>query len=134
MPFPTISPAALIAACLIGGLSAYLSYRRGRNPYLWFFIGFLFGIFGIMAIFFAPLTKKKKGVASLQPTEIKPIPKIAGPKDKFWYYLDPSNQQQGPMSHDALTLAWKEGRIVPTSYVWNEELTDWKPLQELIKN
>ncbi len=129
MAFP-LSTAALISAFLIGILSAYIAYRRGRNPYIWFFVGFVFGIFGIMAIFFAPSGKKK--AASTVPIAIQPEPTIQGPKDKFWYYLDPSNQQQGPMSHDALTSAWKQGIVTPATYVWNEELTEWKLLKDMM--
>lgn len=121
------SPVALIGAALIGGLSAYLAYRRGKNPYLWFFIGFFFGALGILFIFFSP-----KPVPKEEPTPI--IPTIQGPKDKFWYYLDTLHQQQGPMSHDALTSAWREGKLNLSTYVWNEELPDWKPLEEFVKS
>jgi len=129
MPFP-LSTAALISAFLIGALSAYIAYRRGRNPYIWFFVGFVFGIFGIMAIFFAP-SGKKKAIPMAQPV-VKPEPAIQGPKDKFWYYLDLANQQHGPMSHDALTSAWKEGKVTLSTFVWNEDLVDWKPLKETL--
>lgn len=122
------SPLMLISATAIGSLSAYLAYKRSRNPYLWFFIGFFFGIFGIFAIFFAPAPKKK-----VNRTPPPLVYNIQGPIDKFWYFLDPANQQQGPMSRDAITAAWKEGRIDPSTYVWNEEMSDWKPLGEILK-
>lgn len=122
------SPLMLVSAAIIGSLSAYLAYKRGRNPYAWFAIGFLFGIFGIFAIFFAPGPKKK-----VQPATPQPVYKIQGPIDKFWYFVDPSNQQQGPMSHDAITMAWKQGKIDTSTYVWNEEMSDWKPLKEILK-
>jgi len=131
MQFP-ITPLTILFAALTGFLGAYLAKRRGRNPYLWFFMGSFFGILGAFAIFFAP--SKKKPVR--QPVEAAAAPElppsIQGPSDKFWYYLDPSHQQVGPMSHDALTAAWSQGKISLTTYVWHEELPDWKPLQELI--
>lgn len=120
---------AILASTGIALFSAYLAHRRGRNPYLWFGIGFLFGLMGIMAIFFAPFQKKKK-VPLAKPV---PQPYISGPTDKFWYYLDNDRQQKGPLSHNALSKAWKEKEIQPTTLVWNEELTDWKSLQELIQ-
>ena len=43
-------------------------------------------------------------------------------------------QQQGPMSHDALTAAWREGKLNLSTYVWNEELPEWKPLEEFVKS
>lgn len=123
-----ISPFMVLSALIIGAISAYLAHKRERNPYLWFIVGFLFGIFGIFAIFFASSKKK-------QPIVLKkePVFSIEGPKDKFWYYLDPSQQQHGPMSHEALTFAWKSGKIDLSTYIWHEEMADWKPLKETIK-
>ncbi|HSX38446.1 MAG TPA: DUF4339 domain-containing protein [Chlamydiales bacterium] len=131
MPIPFTS-LTLIAAALTGVLGAYLAHRRGRNPYVWFFVGFFFGILGAFAIFFAPsgrknLLKEKPKVAIQQPR-----PTIRGPADKFWYYLDLEHQQIGPMSLSALTTAWHQEKISLTTYVWHEELPEWKPLQELI--
>ncbi|MDE3047470.1 MAG: DUF4339 domain-containing protein [Verrucomicrobiota bacterium] len=123
----SFNPMMLIGASVIGAISAYLAYKRGKNPYLWFVLGFLFGIFGIFAIF---LTSPKKAV---QPVPRQPVFRIEGPSDKFWYYLDPAHAQQGPMSLDALTAAWKSGKIDLTTYVWHEELPDWKPLKETLK-
>jgi hypothetical protein len=120
-----VDPSAMTIAALIAGLgSAYLAHKRGRNPLLWFAIGTLFGIFGVFALFFAP-TQKKKPAA--------PVWVIDGPKDKFWYYVDPNRATQGPISHDALTLAWKEGKITPATFVWHEDLTDWKLLKDTLK-
>lgn len=123
----SFNPIMIFGAALIGTISAYLAFKRGKNPYLWFFIGFLFGIFGIFAIFF---TSPKKAPAL---TPKQPVFRIEGPSDKFWYYLDPSNTQQGPMSRDAVNAAWKEGKINLSTYVWHEELPDWKPLKETLK-
>jgi hypothetical protein len=77
---------------------------------------------------------KKKQSKSRKPAS-QPIKYyfIDGPNQKLWYYLDPSQNQLGPMSHHALTNAWKEGKVTPATYVWHEELPEWKPLQEFIK-
>ncbi len=124
-----LSTAALIGGFLFGALSAYLAHRKGRNLYLWFFVGFFFGIFGVLVIFFAPSDKKK--TASV-PLPVTPEPAIQGPKDKFWYYLDPTHQQQGPMSHEALTSAWKNGQVTNSTFVWHEDLSEWKLLKEIL--
>lgn len=124
----TFSPTMLIMAAVIGTISAYLAFKREKNPYLWFAIGFLFGIFGIFAMFFASSSKKKPLAAPKQPSF-----SIEGPSDKFWYYLDPAHNQQGPMSKDAITLAWKAGKLNPSTFVWHEELPEWKPLKESLK-
>ena len=124
---------ALLSGCVFGTLSCYFAHKREKNPYLWFFLGFIFGIFGIMAIFFAPMSSKKEALpeGTIPQTVVLTI---SGPKDKFWYYLDSAHQQQGPMSYEALTLRWRETKISPSTFVWNEELPDWKPLQEFLKD
>lgn len=129
MSWPDLTT-ALAFSCLIGTLSAYLAHRRERNPYIWFFVGAFFGILGVIAVFFAPAKKKAKPLP-LHP--LQPEPTIVGPSDKFWYYLDPAHQQMGPISFDALKRAWKEGKITLSTYVWYEDLADWKPLQEFIR-
>ncbi len=34
-----------VAAAIMGGITAYLAKRRGRDPAKWFIVGFLAGIF-----------------------------------------------------------------------------------------
>jgi hypothetical protein len=133
MPIP-ITPLTLLAALLTGLLGAYLAHKRGRNPYIWFCIGSFFGILGAFAIFFAPSRKKALSKPAPPIPVREPEPTIQGPSDKFWYYLNPEHQQVGPMSLDGLTNAWRQRKISLTTYVWNEELPDWKPLQELLTN
>jgi hypothetical protein len=125
LPF---NPIVIVISLAIGATSAYLGHKRGRNPYLWFAIGFFFGIFGIFAIIFATSRKKAATEAKREAVFI-----IDGPLDKFWYYLDPTHKQQGPMSHNALTEAWKTGEIDSSTYVWHEEMAEWKPLKETLK-
>ena len=125
MPFE-LSPLTLAAACLIGSLSAYMAHRRSKNPYLWFALGFFFGVLGIFAFFLASKPKTQK-----PPAPLEPVFKLNGPVDKFWYYLDAENSQKGPMSKDALTAAFKSGHLNLNTYVWNEELASWKHLSEL---
>lgn len=121
------TPSLFVFAAIAGIISAYVAAKRGKNPYLWFALGCLFGILGIFAILVA-FPPKRKPAATKQPTW-----RIDGPTDKFWYYLDPANQQHGPMSRDALTIAWKSGKLTPTTYVWHEDLPNWKTLQETLK-
>lgn len=133
MALPT-TPAMIIAATLLGAITAVFAHRRQRNPYKWFFIGFLFGMIGLLALFLFP-PKRRKPVVHLasEKEEQSPssLPVIQGPSDKFWYYLDQARQQQGPMSHHALTSAFLQGKISLSTYVWNEDMADWKELQEV---
>lgn len=125
-----LSPLMIVSAVGIGVVSAFLAYKRGRNPYTWFAIGFLFGIFGIFAIFFTSAKAKTAAIAP-QPESVL---SIHGPADKFWYYLDLLNQSQGPMSRDAITAAWKEGKVNGSTFVWHEEMSGWQPLKEILKS
>jgi hypothetical protein len=117
---------ALLIGTFIGLAAAYVAHRKKRNPYLWFFVGFFFGLFGLFFFIFLPQKKKT-------PKKTAPQPFISGPSDKFWYFLDKSNEQVGPMSYIALSKHWKEGEIGQSTFIWHEDLTDWKPLEDLIR-
>lgn len=119
----------ILVSLICGGISAYFAKRKARSPYRWFFVGFLFGIFGTFAAYFAPFKRRK---VIILPKEEVPLPSIQGPSDKHWYYLDSTQTQQGPMSLNALTKAFREGKISLTTFVWNEELTEWKALKEFL--
>ena len=121
----------LVSSLAFGMISAYLANRRGRNPYGWFTIGFVFGLLGVLSLFFLPEPRKK----NLQSPAQKPSPQpyIEGPSDRFWYYLDETRASQGPMSHNALTQAWQNGSIGADTFVWHEDLPSWMQLQDLIK-
>ena len=121
----------LISSLAIGSISGYLASRKGRNPYAWFAIGFIFGLLGVLALFIISAPGKKSSKTPVaKPT---PRPFIDGPIDRFWYYLDEERISQGPMSHNALTQAWQNGSIGSSTFVWHEDLNTWMPLQELIK-
>jgi len=124
-------PLLLLSSIALGLIAATLARRNGRNAYFWFGIGFVFGLLGVLALFLIPPSRKK-----IVPTPLpKPVPQpfIDGPLDRFWYYLNEKREQQGPMSHNALTQAWQSGSIRSDTFVWHEDLPNWKPLQELIK-
>lgn len=126
------TPSAILIALATASVSAYFAHRRGSNPYLWFGVGFLFGALGIIALFLLPFPSKKK--AKTTPSIVPaPLPTILGPSNKFWYYLDATHQQNGPMSLDALTSMWKEEKISLHTFVWHEDLSDWKRLEEFIQ-
>ncbi len=121
----------LLSSLALGAIAAYIAIRKGRNPYIWFTVGFVFGLLGVMALFIVPQPRKK--ILQTEALRSAPRPFIEGPLNLYWYYLDDERQQQGPMSRDALTQAWQNGSIGSKTFVWHEELPSWKPLQELIK-
>lgn len=135
---------------------AFLAKWQGRNTPLWFILGLLFPVIALILLFLLPLPikggRKKTPLFNQRPqttnqTE-KKGQKTGGvviditPPDPFkevktdiastcWYYLEKGHEQRGPMSFEAFKRAWKEGRITPTTYVWNESLTEWKLFSEL---
>lgn len=111
---------------VLGALSAHYAKKRGRNPFRWFMIGLFFGLFGLIVLFYMPNKNKELQAAEAEVLPSAPPEPLGPPKsNKFWYYLDPNNQQFGPMSYDALQSAWKDGRVTAQTYVWNEDLTNW---------
>jgi hypothetical protein len=118
-----MNPSFLLLSSLYGMISGYLAYKRNKNPYLWFFIGFCFGLIGI-AFFFLP---KKKAIVKRKPALI-----LKGPSDKLWFYLDSSHKQIGPISYSAIAKAFSQQLISLDTFVWHETLTDWKKLGDFI--
>ena len=113
----------------MGAISAYYAKARGRNPWAWFFIGLLLGVFGITLLFILPRAKKKLVEAAEVPPPAVAQPVPSPHANKLWYYLDEQNNQFGPMSWNALQEAKKDGKISSNTYVWNEELPDWQLLE-----
>jgi len=115
-----------ISWLIFGVTSAYMAKTRGKNPYLWFFLGMFLGVFGILFLFFGPKTKKNQG-----PTTIDITPQFdPSHREKLWYYLAGDNQQHGPMSFDALLRALRDGKVSKNSFVWNETLENWQPFSD----
>ncbi len=121
---------------VFGSVSAFLARKRGKNPYLWFFLGTVFGVFGVLFLFFAP---QPPGAAKAAPNRdttptIDITPKVSdSDKEKFWYYLDPDEIQQGPMSYEGLLRNYREGIISKNTHVWNENYDAWKRLSDLLE-
>ncbi|KFL37508.1 RDD family protein [Arenimonas donghaensis] len=47
-----------------------------------------------------------------------------------WYFVDAGHERQGPVSADALALAFRQGRVNRDSLVWREGLPQWAPLEQ----
>jgi len=117
----------------MGAISAFTAWKRGKNPYLWFFLGAFFGLIGLIFLFFSPKARRAQK-AKADPNTIDVTPQLDDTfKHKLWYYLDKANHQVGPMSFEALSKAFREGKVQKTSYVWNDALDEWQHLSEFIK-
>lgn len=142
---------SFIFILIIASLTAYYASTKGRNPYIWFALGALLGIFAPLILFFlsvlAPSQEKGGGEPtmtvsqpdpSLQVTEKKPQAPLTPEElkrkeeeDKLWYYLDQNHHQMGPVSVFALRELWNSGRLELTSYVWSEGMADWTKVDNL---
>ena len=128
---------------VLGLVCAYYAKKQQRNPLLWFCIGLLLGIFGLILLLVLPLIQRlqKKSAAKKEPraqeiidiAPLTPLSRILDPlfANTLWYYMDQTSAQKGPMSFTALENDWKEGKLLTTSYIWNEKLADWKLFSEL---
>lgn len=132
----------MIICTIIGAICYRYSKQRGRNPYTWFTIGLFFGLFGLIALFVMPPLNRPRGGKKGKDPDLERVPTLINHhletldpthSSKLWYYLDQENQQFGPMSIDALTKAWRDGKVHATTYVWNELMENWKRFEEVLK-
>jgi hypothetical protein len=124
----------------IGALTAYLAHtKRGRRAFPWFFIGFFFGLLGILALFclpkkqpLQPILLKGPIITPLSSYESISLEHPSLPMtQEMWYFLNASHEQQGPMSFEGLKKSYEEGKVFPSSYVWNSQLENWEKLEAL---
>jgi hypothetical protein len=113
---------------VMGSITAYYAKQKNKDPFIWFFVGFLFGMLGLLSLFIISNFQAKREAQNQPPPAPKPVAPAV--PQKFWYYLDQENRQFGPVSFDALNSAWKEGKITVNTFVWNEDLDGWKPFEQ----
>ena len=120
-------PAVILVATLFGLMCAYVAKKTDRNPMLWFPVGILGGIFALVTILY------------LSNKELRPETPVAVPEKenknlphKMWYYLDEDQKQYGPVSSYCVHQELKDKKIDLQTLVWNEDLDDWKKLEDFI--
>lgn len=117
----------LCSSILHGLLCGYLAERRKCNPWIWFFIGMMCGICGLIVLF---ITTKKQPQVANKGTKTKTIinPNFYSIP---WYYVDSTRKQQGPIDFSMLQKLIEEKEISKENYIWCEEWDNWKVLQEV---
>jgi hypothetical protein len=127
---------SILLTLILGWGCSYFAKQRGRNPLNWFIAGLFFGIFALIALFILPIRQKneKQTLQTLPPSKNLQLT-ILTPShaEKLWYFLDEQKTQFGPMSFDALSKAWNEGKVQEHTYVWNESMDKWQRFQEVIE-
>ncbi|QZA59106.1 DUF4339 domain-containing protein [Candidatus Rhabdochlamydia porcellionis] len=113
-----------------GWITARFAQKKGLNPKKWYIAGVLFCALAFIAVLF----RRKKNLKIPDPVH-KPalIPIHPLQRENLWYYLDETGQQFGPINFQALANAWEDEKIKEESYVWNEDLGDWKKFKEIIQ-
>jgi GYF domain 2 len=120
----------IVLCLIIGGATAYFANQRGRDPLIWFMLGLLLGLFGLLLLFLLP-------PGSEQTTEGEKAETRAPPGEsheyliKEWYYYDREKNQKGPIRFEKLKELWMNAEIGEDSYVWSEGMPGWKKIEEV---
>jgi hypothetical protein len=127
---------SILLSLTLGWGCSHWAKQRGRSPLNWFIAGLFFGIFALVVLFILPIRRRTEASHSeVPPPQKTPKLSILSPshEEKLWYFLDKQKSQIGPMSFDALSKAWTEGKICENTYVWNESMDNWQQFQEVIR-
>lgn len=130
----------LLVSIGIAGFVSYQAYLRGKNPWLWFAIGFFFGI--LSPIFLLFFTAHPQAPASRE--SAKEFPSEEGFQEKqilqpphfnddkvLWYYLDNEHRQMGPVTLMTLKELIEKEVLHKKTYVWTQGMGNWKKIEEL---
>ena len=124
---------------LWGALNSYLAQQRGRNPYLWFFLGIMFGPFPLIVLFLLPKGEKSEAETVAEEVEVPETLDVDGinishhaPFDQHdWYYLDKDHKQHGPHTYSEMRKFARKEEILEETYVWNESMPQWQKIKDL---
>lgn len=113
---------------LFGLLASHFAKKKGRNPFIWFFIGLTLGVFGVLLAWILPPAALKQPI----PLPSSPLRPKSDAWLKMWYYLDHTHQQKGPFDFADFAKFLKKKDFSETSFVWGEGMgTEWKRLADL---
>ena len=138
---------------LAGATTAYCAIRQKRNPFIWFGIGVLIGPIPCLILFIGlPILGRfliKRALGKVNRSQNKkpahdPMTLDITPSfdleiepsalKKLWYFLDKENKTIGPISFQLFYQKWQEGRILASTHVWNETLSEWKLFKDVFPN
>lgn len=138
---------SIVIFTIAGGITAYFADRRGRDPVIWFFVGMLLGIIGLIILFILPSVKEGENQEEgLEEKSNQPVMKfenkeaiIEPVKDpshlpfeqRQWFYLDVQHKQLGPVSFSTLKSLWESQNIQAQTYIWSEGMEEWKRIGEM---
>lgn len=117
---------SIVLGLIIGGWTSYLAKFRGRDPRVWFLLGFCFGLLGLLALLVMPDLSNREE----DEVEVTVEPIVPDAEDKQWYYLDAEGMQKGPVELSFLENLYEDKKISSTSFVWCEGMEEWKTIEE----
>ncbi len=119
-----------IVSIFMGFYASHVAKKKNKSQDFWFWIGFIFGIFGVLyLIFFVKKEEKKQSPKTIKKPFLLNLQR--NDTNILWYYVE-NNDQNGPISLYALSEKFQKGKVKPSTYVWNEEMNDWKKIEELL--
>lgn len=113
----------LVSSSVMGLITRHQAKKHGRNPKLWFWIGFLMGGLGIFAFF---LTKPPANKTNLSPNVIAPKINLG---NGAWYYAN-NQETHGPYSAEYIQKLLDSKAIALDTLVWHESLETWEKLEK----
>lgn len=131
----------LLMCFIFGSLCSNLAKQKNRSSTIWFVVGFLTGIFGVMAIFILPVRKVlpetklatvgAKEWGSVEEKEKDNTPMIRYTLEKSrWYWLDSQHVQQNEISFVELKEMWKENKLGKETFIWQKGMKEWKKIKD----
>lgn len=135
----------LLLSLLFGTLCADQAKKRGYHPIIWFFLGAVFNLFAVIALFLLPSilegVELKEGAGSKENRQSPAVgpnsagtiatPYVGDPRCYQWFFLDQARAQQGPMPFRNLHTAWDNKELSPESYVWTHGMNEWKRIRSI---
>lgn len=137
---------SILMGFFFGMICSNLARNKGRKPQLWFQLGFFFGILALILLYIL-LWKEKWSSKPKFAQEGSLAPSSSGAEkgslitlektcmtleERDWYFLDPQNNQKGPISFDELKTKLSDGILSEkATFLWSEGMDKWKPLIEL---
>ena len=128
-----------VVSMFFGFVTSYYATKRGRDAFFWFWIGVFFGLLGFLFLFLLPALNKEgedeENEGKISDEELLLVEKspVSPCEYKEWYYFDEERQQQGPVTFVVLKKMWREGLLLPASYVWSEGLPDWEKIENCLE-
>lgn len=133
---------SIVSSLLFGKLCSSIAKKNGKNSLLWFQLGFFFGIFALLFLFYLSHRDKLKaspeGVAletSNSTMETKALTCSLRPKttleEREWFYFDTKSQKEHKLSFKELKDLIQNKVVEESSFLWSEGMDQWMRLKDL---